>query len=117
MAERGGIEALLYLMDEAFRGPGIEGSNESQALLPNLTTVDLATWRALPPGAARRGATVGIPPARPGAPATQPKRLAANPRSWRCGDPAHHAGKPCRSGAGRPCDAARSPIARGAIRR
>jgi hypothetical protein len=34
MASRGGIEALLYLLDEAFRGRGIEESNESQALLP-----------------------------------------------------------------------------------
>jgi hypothetical protein len=53
MGERGGIEALLYLMDEAVRGPGMEDTNESQALLPNLATVDAATWRALPPGAAR----------------------------------------------------------------
>jgi len=50
---RSGIEALLYLMDEAFRGPGIEESNESQALMPNLATVDEASWRALPPGGAR----------------------------------------------------------------
>jgi uncharacterized damage-inducible protein DinB len=50
---RSGIAALLYLMDEAFRGPGIVESNESQALLPNLATVDEAAWRALPPGAVR----------------------------------------------------------------
>ncbi len=50
---RAGVDALLYLMDEAFRGPGIEESDESQALLPNLATVDEATWRALPPGGAR----------------------------------------------------------------
>jgi uncharacterized damage-inducible protein DinB len=50
---RAGIDAFLYLMDEAFRGPGIEESNESQALLPNLATVDAATWRGRPPGAAR----------------------------------------------------------------
>jgi len=53
MADRGGIEALLYLMDEAFRGPGIEDSNESQALLPNLASVPDAAWRGLPPGTAR----------------------------------------------------------------
>ena len=40
-------------MDEAFHGPGIEESNESQALLPNLATVSEAAWRRLPPGAAR----------------------------------------------------------------
>ena len=39
MAGRGGIDALLVLMDEAFRGAGIEESNESQALLTNLATV------------------------------------------------------------------------------
>ena len=50
---RAGIDALLYLMDEAFLGPGIEESNESQALMPNLATVDEAAWRALPPGGAR----------------------------------------------------------------
>ena len=39
MAGRGGIEALLDLMDEAFRGVGLEASNESQALLTNLASV------------------------------------------------------------------------------
>jgi len=33
MNDRGGIETLLGLLDEAFRGAGIEGSDESQALL------------------------------------------------------------------------------------
>ena len=50
---RSGIDALLYLMDEAFRGPGIDESNESQALMPNLASVDETTWRSLPPGGAR----------------------------------------------------------------
>ncbi|MDF2735379.1 MAG: hypothetical protein K0S97_2002 [Chloroflexota bacterium] len=53
MASRAGIEALLYLLDEAFRGRGIEESDESQALLPNLATVPQAAWRALPAGASR----------------------------------------------------------------
>jgi uncharacterized damage-inducible protein DinB len=53
MAGRAGIEAMLYLMDEAFAGVGIEESNESQALLPNLATVPGAAWRELPPGGAR----------------------------------------------------------------
>ena len=52
MAERGGIDALLDLLEEAFRGAGPE-ADESQALLPNLATVPDAAWRALPPGAAR----------------------------------------------------------------
>jgi uncharacterized damage-inducible protein DinB len=50
---RGGIDALLYLFDEAFRGAGIEESNESQALLTNLASVPAEHWRALPGGAVR----------------------------------------------------------------
>jgi uncharacterized damage-inducible protein DinB len=53
MGGRGGIEALLHLMDEAFRGRGIEESNESQALLTNLATVTSEQWRSLPVGASR----------------------------------------------------------------
>ena len=45
MAGRGGIDALLDLMDEAFRGAGIEESNESQALLTNLASVPETQWR------------------------------------------------------------------------
>jgi len=45
--------ATLLLLEEAFEGRGIEESNESQALLTNLGTVDEATWRAKPPGATR----------------------------------------------------------------
>jgi uncharacterized damage-inducible protein DinB len=50
---RGGIEALLGLMDEAFDGGGIEASNESQALLTNLATVSGDQWRARPAGVTR----------------------------------------------------------------
>jgi uncharacterized damage-inducible protein DinB len=53
MAARGGIDTFLYLLDEAFRGAGIEESNESQALLTNLATVPSDQWQALPAGAAR----------------------------------------------------------------
>jgi hypothetical protein len=53
MGSRGGIEQLLYLLDEAVRGRGIEDSNESQALLPNLGSVTADEWRALVPGATR----------------------------------------------------------------
>ena len=48
-----GVASLLYLLDEAFEGRGIEESNESQALLTNLASVTEAEWRALPPGATR----------------------------------------------------------------
>jgi uncharacterized damage-inducible protein DinB len=53
MTGRRAIEAYLDLLEEAFRGSGIEDSNESQALITNLATVPGAAWRALPPGAAR----------------------------------------------------------------
>jgi hypothetical protein len=53
MASRTGIEALGHVLEEAFRGIGIEESNESQALLPNLRSVPEGAWRALPAGAVR----------------------------------------------------------------
>jgi uncharacterized damage-inducible protein DinB len=49
----GDVQALLFLLGEAFEGAGIEESGESQALLTNLTTVDEEMWRATPPGSAR----------------------------------------------------------------
>jgi uncharacterized damage-inducible protein DinB len=60
MAGRGGIEAYLHLLDEAFRGRGIEASDESQALLPNLATVPEDAFRALPSGAVRSIASIGL---------------------------------------------------------
>jgi uncharacterized damage-inducible protein DinB len=53
MSARGGIEALLDLLEEAFGGRGIESSNESQAFLTNLESVPREAWRALPAGAVR----------------------------------------------------------------
>ena len=50
---RPAVDALIQLLDEAFDGRGIEESNESQALLTNLATVDETAWRATPPGATR----------------------------------------------------------------
>ncbi len=57
-AETGGrrmttIDELVYLLEEAFAGVGIETSNESQSFLVNLRSVDDEMWRALPPGASR----------------------------------------------------------------
>jgi uncharacterized damage-inducible protein DinB len=57
---RTGIEALLYLLDEAFRGGGIEESNESQALITNLATVPDEAWRALPSGGVRSIEAIAI---------------------------------------------------------
>ena len=53
MTGRTGIEAYLHLLEEAFRGRGIEETDESQALLPNIATVPDEAWRALPNGAVR----------------------------------------------------------------
>jgi hypothetical protein len=50
---RAALDTVLYLMDEAFRGPGLEESNEAQALLPNLATVTDAIWRMRPLGVER----------------------------------------------------------------
>jgi uncharacterized damage-inducible protein DinB len=47
------VREVLFLMDEAFAGRGIEESNESQALLTNLATAGEREWRALPSGATR----------------------------------------------------------------
>lgn len=53
MVSRSGIDALLYLLDEAFRGRGIEDTNESQGLLTNLASVPRDAWTALPAGGVR----------------------------------------------------------------
>ncbi len=47
------VDLLVYLMEEAFGGRGIEASNESQSLMANLATVDETTWRARLPGTVR----------------------------------------------------------------
>ncbi len=52
MAGRGGIEALLHVMEMAFGEPGVR-ADESQALLQNVASVQEDVWRALPPGASR----------------------------------------------------------------
>ncbi len=57
---RGGIQALIGLMDEAFDGGGIEASNESQALLTNLATVSDEQWCARPEGATRTIEAIAI---------------------------------------------------------
>ena len=47
------IELLIYLMDDAFAGLGIEDSGESQSLMANLRNVDERMWRARLPGSVR----------------------------------------------------------------
>jgi uncharacterized damage-inducible protein DinB len=60
MTGRAGIESMLYLLDEAFRGAGIEQSNESQALMPNLRSVPDDAWHRLPDGASRSIESIAI---------------------------------------------------------
>ena len=57
---RAGIEALRFMLDEAFRGAGTEASNESQALMPNLRAVPDEAWHALPDGASRSIESIAI---------------------------------------------------------
>src|SRR5688572_23262256 len=89
------IELLAWLMDEAFQGPGLEQSGESQSLIGNLRTVSPDAWRASGPGITRtiesivlhvgackvvyadhafgaRTATFASPEAAPWAPGTSP---------------------------------------------
>ncbi len=47
------IDEIVFVMEEAFSGVGIEATDESQSLLTNLRSVDEAMWRALPTGGAR----------------------------------------------------------------
>jgi uncharacterized damage-inducible protein DinB len=47
------VDELVYLLEQAFAGVGIEASNESQSLLANLATVDQAQWRVAPTGGER----------------------------------------------------------------
>jgi len=60
MTSRAGIDALLYLLEEAFRGPGLEQTNESQALLPNLRSVPDSAWHAIPEGMSRSIEAIAI---------------------------------------------------------
>jgi uncharacterized damage-inducible protein DinB len=47
------LDEVVYLMEEAFRGKGIEETNESQSLMANLASVNDGSWRALPPAGRR----------------------------------------------------------------
>jgi uncharacterized damage-inducible protein DinB len=60
VTSRSGIDAMLYLLDEAFRGVGIEESNESQALLPNLRSVPASAWHTIPEGMSRSIEAVAV---------------------------------------------------------
>lgn len=54
------VDEIVYLLDEAFSGTGIEETNEGQSLLVNLATVEEAQWRAVPPGGVRTVESVAL---------------------------------------------------------
>jgi uncharacterized damage-inducible protein DinB len=60
MTSRSGIETLLHLLDDAFRGGGLEASNESQALLTNLRSVPEGAWHAIPGNLSRSIEAIAI---------------------------------------------------------
>jgi uncharacterized damage-inducible protein DinB len=47
------VDEVVYILQEAFSGAGIEESNEGQSLLQNLRSVEESMWRALPAGGVR----------------------------------------------------------------
>jgi uncharacterized damage-inducible protein DinB len=55
-----GVDELVYLLNEAFEGKGIEETNESQSLMQNLASVDEAKWRALPAGGVRTIESIAV---------------------------------------------------------
>lgn len=55
-----GVEELVYLVNDAFEGKGIEETNESQSLMQNLASVDEAMWRAVPPGGVRSIESIAV---------------------------------------------------------
>ena len=48
-----GIDEIVYVLQEAFSGAGIEESDEGQSLLQNLRSVDGSMWRTIPAGGVR----------------------------------------------------------------
>src|SRR3712207_1076488 len=56
----GALDEVVFLMEEAFRGRGIEDTDETQSLLGNLATVDDTTWNAAPPGGSRTIASIAL---------------------------------------------------------
>ena len=54
------IDEVVYLLEEAFRGTGIEETNEAQSLLANLAPVTEPLWRATPPNGTRTIESIAI---------------------------------------------------------
>ena len=47
------VDEVVYILQEAFSGAGIEESNEGQSLLQNLRSVEESMWRIVPEGGVR----------------------------------------------------------------
>ena len=54
------VDELVYLLNEAFLGRGIEETNEGQSLLMNLASVDEGYWRIPPPGGIRTVESIAL---------------------------------------------------------
>jgi hypothetical protein len=54
------VAELVYLLDEAFAGAGIEESSEAQSLLANVATVRDEQWRAVPNGGVRTVESIAL---------------------------------------------------------
>jgi hypothetical protein len=52
------VEELLYILEDAFAGQGIEETGESQSMLGNMATVTEDLWRMVPPGGERTIASI-----------------------------------------------------------
>jgi hypothetical protein len=47
------VDEIVYILQEAFSGAGIEESNEGQSFLQNLKSVEESIWRIVPEGGVR----------------------------------------------------------------
>lgn len=53
-----GVQELVFILEDAFAGKGIEETGESQSLLGNLGTVPEDLWQARAPGGQRTIASI-----------------------------------------------------------
>jgi uncharacterized damage-inducible protein DinB len=54
------VDLLAYLMEDAFSGAGSETTDESQALMPNLESVEPGMWQARLPGTVRTIGSIAV---------------------------------------------------------
>ncbi len=54
------IDEIVYVLEEAFSGAGIEESNEGQSLMQNLLSVEGSMWLAVPAGGVRTIESIAV---------------------------------------------------------